>query len=239
MSRAGAVYAGAAHDLGPGRGRQRDAAATRERLLQAAEAQFAAHGLAGGRVDEIARAAGVNVQLIYRYFGDKAGLHRAAFDRTLARLARHLGEPVISGAGGGVDARAAFRYHIGRYLDFVWSDPTYARLGLWSLAEGTDPHDGEHGSGLAELERQSGVAVTSGIASGLLKPETTPELFCTTLIALSLGQYGLITSCGVFGGRPAQPLAMEQRETLRDLVVGAMLGAFGRPPSPGSSPGPQ
>jgi AcrR family transcriptional regulator len=233
MSRAGAVYAGAAHDLGPGRGRQRDAAATRERLLEAAEAQFAAHGLAGSRVDEIARAAGVNVQLIYRYFGDKAGLHRAAFDRTLARLARHLGEPLLDGAAG-ADPRAAFTHHIGRYLDFVWSDPTYARLGLWSLAEGTDPHAGEHGSGVAELERQSGVAVSSGIASGLLKPETTPELFCMILIALSLGQYGVITSCGVFGGRPAQLLAIAQRETLRDLVVVAMLGAFGRPPSPGN-----
>jgi AcrR family transcriptional regulator len=230
MSRAGATFAREAHGLRTGSARQRDAAATRERLLDAAEAQFAAHGLAGSRVDEIARAAGVNVQLIYRYFGDKAGLHRAAFDRTLARLARHLGEPVI-GDGAGMDARAAFRYHVGRYLDFVWSDPTYARLGLWSLAEGTDPHDGEHGSGLAELERQSRVAVASGIASGLLKPETTPELFCTTLIALSLGQYGLITSCGVFGGQPAQPLAAEQRETLRDLVVGALLGAFGRVPS--------
>jgi AcrR family transcriptional regulator len=139
--------------FGAGRGRLRDAAATRERLLEAAEAQFAAHGLAGSRVDEIARAAGVNVQLIYRYFGDKAGLHRAAFDHTLARLARHMDAPCFFGEHA--ESRTEFAYHIGRYIDFVWDDPTYARLGLWALAEGTDPHDGEHGSGRAELQRQS------------------------------------------------------------------------------------
>jgi len=228
MSRASGIYVGESLDAGTARGRQRDAAATRERLLEAAEAQFAAHGLAGSRVDEIARVAGVNVQLIYRYFGDKAGLHRAAFDRTLARLARHLNGP-IGGVrfSGSADPRAEFSYHIGRFMDFVWDDPTYARLGLWALAEGTDPHDREHGSGLAELQRQSEVAVASGIESGLLKAETTPDLFCTTLISLSLGQYGLITTCSVFGGRPL-PLALEQRGVLRDLVVGAMLGAFGQ-----------
>ncbi|HLZ71335.1 MAG TPA: TetR/AcrR family transcriptional regulator [Dehalococcoidia bacterium] len=226
MSSASGVSAVGAPVLGLAHVRQRDAAATRERLLAAAEAQFAAHGLAGSRVDEIARAAGVNVQLIYRYFGDKAGLHRAAFDRTLGRLARHLDGPLLDG-GAGADPRAAFTHHIGRYLDFVWNDPTYARLGLWALAEGTDPHDGEHGSGLAELERQSEAAVASGIASGLLKPETAADLFCTTLISLSLGQFGLITTCGVCGGQ-SRLQAPGQRELLRDVVVGAMLGAFGR-----------
>jgi TetR/AcrR family transcriptional regulator len=55
--------------------RQRDAARTRQRILDAALAEFAAHGFAGARVREIAQRAGVNAQLISYYFGGKEGLY--------------------------------------------------------------------------------------------------------------------------------------------------------------------
>jgi AcrR family transcriptional regulator len=58
----------------------RDSAATKERLLEAATAEFAAHGIAGARVDRIAAAARANKQLIYAYFGSKEQL----FDAVLA-----------------------------------------------------------------------------------------------------------------------------------------------------------
>jgi TetR/AcrR family transcriptional regulator len=54
---------------------------TRERILAAATAQFKEKGLAGARVDEIAKAAGCNKQLIYYYFGDKAGLYEESLKR--------------------------------------------------------------------------------------------------------------------------------------------------------------
>ncbi|MDQ0503350.1 TetR/AcrR family transcriptional regulator [Xanthobacter agilis] len=66
--------------------RKRDAAATRARILDAARAAFAHAGFAGARVDAIARAAGTNVQMIYRYFGDKEGLYRAVLEATYAHL---------------------------------------------------------------------------------------------------------------------------------------------------------
>ncbi|MBL1114631.1 TetR family transcriptional regulator [Streptomyces sp. 110] len=53
--------------------------ATRRRLLDAATADFAAHGIAGARVDRIAAAAGVNKAQLYAYFGDKLGLFGAVF----------------------------------------------------------------------------------------------------------------------------------------------------------------
>ncbi len=52
---------------------------TKTRILDAATAEFAAHGLAGARVDRLADRAGVNKQLIYAYFSSKEGL----FDATL------------------------------------------------------------------------------------------------------------------------------------------------------------
>ena len=47
------------------------AAATRQRILDAALAEFAAHGLAGARVDEIAARAGTNKRMLYAYVGSK------------------------------------------------------------------------------------------------------------------------------------------------------------------------
>ena len=52
----------------------RDAAATRARILEAATFEFAAKGLLGARVDEIADRAGSNKRMIYHYFGSKEEL---------------------------------------------------------------------------------------------------------------------------------------------------------------------
>jgi TetR/AcrR family transcriptional regulator len=48
--------------------------------LTAARREFAASGLAGARVDEIAARAGVNKQLVYHYFGDKDALYLAVLE---------------------------------------------------------------------------------------------------------------------------------------------------------------
>lgn len=58
----------------------------RDRILSAAEAEFAAHGFAGARVDRIAAAAGVNKQLLFHYFESKAGLYRAVAEAVASRL---------------------------------------------------------------------------------------------------------------------------------------------------------
>src|SRR5262245_10513140 len=63
--------------------RERNAAATKQRLLDAAEGEFAARGFAGARLREIALAAGVQPALIHHYFTDKQGLYRAVLDRAL------------------------------------------------------------------------------------------------------------------------------------------------------------
>src|SRR6476620_3395601 len=59
---------------------RRDPVATRRKLLTAARREFAASGLAGARVDEIAARAGVNKQLVYHYFGDKDALYLAVLE---------------------------------------------------------------------------------------------------------------------------------------------------------------
>lgn len=59
----------------------RGSAATIERIMVAAEAEFAARGLALARVLDIAQAAGVTKQLVYHYFESKEELHRALLER--------------------------------------------------------------------------------------------------------------------------------------------------------------
>ncbi len=54
--------------------------ASRKILLQAAKKEFARHGLHGTRVDQVARAAGINKQLIYYYFGAKEALYLAVLE---------------------------------------------------------------------------------------------------------------------------------------------------------------
>ncbi|MEJ1229427.1 MAG: TetR family transcriptional regulator [Galbitalea sp.] len=63
----------------------RDPAAKKRQLLDAAFAEFATHGIAGARVDQIARAAGVSAGLVYTYFGSKDELFEAVFDTVVDR----------------------------------------------------------------------------------------------------------------------------------------------------------
>ena len=60
----------------------------RQRILESAVEEFAEHGLSGARGDRIAGRAGANKQLIYYYFGDKAGLFDAAVRVMTVRMER-------------------------------------------------------------------------------------------------------------------------------------------------------
>jgi AcrR family transcriptional regulator len=62
---------------------KRSSAATRQRILDAGEREFATRGFAGARLREIGVAAGVQPALIHHYFTDKQGLYRAVLDRAL------------------------------------------------------------------------------------------------------------------------------------------------------------
>ena len=65
---------------------KRDPDRTRDTILAAALEEFAAKGLSGGRVDEIAARAGANKRMIYHYFGSKDGLYLAALERVYEGL---------------------------------------------------------------------------------------------------------------------------------------------------------
>jgi TetR/AcrR family transcriptional regulator, upper aerobic nicotinate degradation pathway regulator len=81
--------------------RAQAAAATRENILRAATKVFAKHGFAGGRVEQISKAAKSYDRMIYYYFGSKEGLFIAVleemyrrFNEAEARLVLEVARPV-------------------------------------------------------------------------------------------------------------------------------------------------
>jgi len=64
----------------------RDPERTRARILEAAKAEFAAHGLGGARVDRIATQADANKRMLYYYFGNKDDLFLAVLEDAYAHI---------------------------------------------------------------------------------------------------------------------------------------------------------
>ena len=66
--------------------RELAAQATRDAILRAATGEFAKHGFAGGRVDQISKAAQSHDRMIYYYFGSKEGLFVAVLEEMYRRF---------------------------------------------------------------------------------------------------------------------------------------------------------
>jgi AcrR family transcriptional regulator len=93
-------------DLVPKAGRTRDAAASKESLLQAAQELFGQRGFERTTIRDIGERAGVDAALIARYFGSKADLYFAAVAAEDARELdskgfkglHHMADSVVSRA---------------------------------------------------------------------------------------------------------------------------------------------
>lgn len=73
--------------------RSRDAQQTRREILDAATAEFAARGLSGARVDDIAARTRTTKRMIYYYFGSKERLYAAVLEEMyggIREAERHL-----------------------------------------------------------------------------------------------------------------------------------------------------
>lgn len=103
---------------------KRDRDATRERILQAALTEFAAHGYSGGRIERIASAARSNVRMIYHYFGDKGALYLAALERAYRGIREQ--EQMLDLSD--VDPVTGMRRLIDLTFDFLATDPNFVRL---------------------------------------------------------------------------------------------------------------
>ncbi|MCA0422034.1 MAG: TetR family transcriptional regulator [Proteobacteria bacterium] len=82
---------------------ERDAVATRARILNVATREFARRGFEGATTDDIADKAHVNKRMIYHYFGSKERLYLAVLEEAYA-TARHAEEKLKLDADDPVSA---------------------------------------------------------------------------------------------------------------------------------------
>jgi len=150
----------------------RDAEATKARILEAATAEFATHGIAGARVDRIAASAGANKSLIYAYFGSKDGLFDAVFDAAVVATVDEI--PIDADDLPGYAARL---------YDHRLERPDLLRLANWDRLErdGLGIENEAVQSALASKIKAISKAQKAGKVSAALKPETLLEF----IIALS------------------------------------------------------
>lgn len=102
----------------------RNAAKTRQRILDAAEALFAARGLEGTRMAAIASKAGCNQALLYHYFSSKDELFTAVLEQTYAKI-RHAEQQLDLTH---LAPKAAMQKLVEFSFDYVRANPSFIKL---------------------------------------------------------------------------------------------------------------
>ena len=110
--------------LGTGLRRRRRPDATRRRILEAATSQFAAKGLAGARVDEIAHRAHVSKRMLYHYFGRKDALWLAVLEQAYLNIRSEERELDVSRLSPVAGMRRLIEFTVG----YVRSHPEFISL---------------------------------------------------------------------------------------------------------------
>jgi TetR/AcrR family transcriptional regulator len=103
---------------------KRDAVATKAAIVAAALEEFAELGLAGARIDEIARAARVNKALLYYYFESKEHLYQGVVEQMFVTMTDAL-RSALETADGPPDKLLAF---LDANFKVLAGQPAYARL---------------------------------------------------------------------------------------------------------------
>ena len=144
---------------------------TRKRLLAAATKEFARYGIAGARVDRIAKAAKANKQAIYAYFRSKERLFDAVYDAMVVQTIEEVP----------IDAYDLPGY-VGRLYDRYRRHPEVLRIATWyAMERGTDaPHPSALRSSKVKI-----AAIREAQESGAITIDFSPEDLLVLILNLS------------------------------------------------------
>ena len=139
----------------------RNAAELRDVILDAARTEFARYGLAGARVDRIARSAHASKERLYAHFGDKEALFRQVVAADSAKF--------FSAVAVRPDAVAEFA---GDLYDLATNHPEPFRMITWARLEGI-PLEEPQLDGRSVRERDI-AAIVAAQAAGHVDPRWEP-----------------------------------------------------------------
>jgi AcrR family transcriptional regulator len=174
-----------------------DAAKTRQRILDAATAEFSAFGMAGARVDRIAAASGSNKAMIYKYFGSKDELFDAVFDAAVVQTQRDVP----------IDVDDLPEY-IARLWDWHRSHPEPLRISRWDALERNGGGAGAAAVRAAVKEKLE--VITDGQQRGVVSSALAPDVLLSLLISLSQSELSVTNGSAATERRAAIKLAAQQ-----------------------------
>ncbi|MFD0687581.1 TetR/AcrR family transcriptional regulator [Actinomadura fibrosa] len=197
-----------------------DAEATRRRIFQAAAAEFAAHGLAGARIDRIATAARANKQAIYLYFGGKEKLFGAVVRAKVDEIchSNDLDPDDIAGS-------------VGHLFDWYQDNPDLIRLLLWEALETRGPVEGEDERRV--MYRGNVRELTSaGVAADLPEPARTraAQDWMMTILGLVAWNFAVPQLCRLILDEPDDAAALARRRAA--VIEAARVLAASRATAP-------
>jgi AcrR family transcriptional regulator len=162
--------------------RGRDADMTRQRILKAAKAEFAKHGLAGARVDAIAARAKANKRMIYHYFAGKDDLFRAVLEEAYANIRGEERELRLDG----MQPEDAMRRLVEFTFTYYVQNPEFL-----TLVNSENLHKGRHlkkSPRIREMQQHyvdlvDGV-LRRGVAAGVFRSGIDPVQIAVTIAAI-------------------------------------------------------
>jgi AcrR family transcriptional regulator len=161
---------------------KRDPEGTRRRILLAAADEFAAGGLFGARVDQIARRAETNERMLYYYFGSKEQLFTAVLEHAFGALVDTERSLDLDGVAP-VEAMT-------RLAHFVW-DYYRDHPELLRLINNENLHEARYIKGSTRIRELISPVVATlagilerGAKAGLFRNDVDPLKFYVTLSGL-------------------------------------------------------
>jgi AcrR family transcriptional regulator len=177
------------------------------RIVAAAREEFAKRGFAGARVDQIARRAGVNKQLLFYYYHSKRGLFQAVLAQTAGDLEAAFAR--LASPGGGPLER--LRLTLAAQFEFLGQNPQVVAL----LGQGTRS-DG--GTAFAPAINRLVVLLAEGQGLGKVRDDLDPHLAAAQALILMVGYLNMEAVVAA----SARPLGADEpslRERWRDAAV--------------------
>jgi AcrR family transcriptional regulator len=138
---------------------------SRDRLLAAAAAEFAARGYDGAKVDRIATRARLNKAMLYYHFRNKTALYRAILRDVFQALAEAVS--AAPGAGGPEDQLRAFIRAIAAETS---TRPHFPSMWLREVADGGRHLDATVVAELGRILQTLGAILQAGAREGRFRP---------------------------------------------------------------------